>query len=123
MVPDDDIISYFGKYKNGALEAYGKMINHIMIEWDRLIMTQKEFLPAKAKKADWPLIIWIKPPVHENFRNNVMRQKFTKALQNMAKFHDNTRVLQLKKIWDSHNNNLFIKECNRFTAEGTITYW
>ena len=76
VVPDDDIITYFGKFKNGASEAYGKLINHTMIKWDRLILTQKEYLPAKAKKPDWPKLVCIIPPLHDNFKNNNLRIKF-----------------------------------------------
>ena len=37
--------------------------------------------------------------------------------------HQNVLVLALKKVWDSRDSNLFIKDAYRFTAEGMKTYW
>ena len=58
VVPDDDIISFIQHQKFGFSEAMGRLVDFIMVAWDRFILTQKENLPTKAKKSGgWPKII------------------------------------------------------------------
>ena len=49
IVPDDDIIKYVNFSNFGVSEAYGRLINHIMVEHNRLLETQMEFLPEEIK--------------------------------------------------------------------------
>ena len=125
IMPDDDIIMQIneGKYLLGMTKEYEKAINWIMSEHSKIITAHKEKLPAKAKKEHLPHIIWIEAPRHVNFSNNFLRDKFNLALQVAAKLNQDVSVMQLKKVWDKRNMSLFIKESNRFTAEGLQTYW
>ena len=123
VVPDNDIIEYIDYRKYGAAEVYAKFLDWIMTQQERLIASQKEYLPLKARQLNYPQIIWIEPPLHDNFDNNTQRAIFGNILSNTAQFYDGVSVLQLKKIWDEKDTKLFVKENKRFTADGMKKYW
>ena len=75
IVPDDDIIRiltdgdripFFGK-------SVTKLLNYIMVEHERAVASFKEFLSAKCVRPDFPQILWIQAPLHDNFKNNNLR--------------------------------------------------
>ena len=99
------------------------MIDHLMKEFHKLITIQKEFLPKRAKRANYPSIVWIEAPLHSNFCNNPERVKFNRELNNVARFHENNFVLQLKKFWDPADSSLYASEYRRYTNEGLTSYW
>ena len=123
VVPDDDLIKFYNRKGYGISTALGRIVDSIMVEHDRLVTAYKEFLPEKCKKEEYPHFIWILAPIHNNFANNSDRHKFNKCVERMAKFHKNTHALQLKKIWNLNNSNLFIRESRRFTTTGYNMYW
>ena len=69
-----------------------------MHDFDSLIIKQKDYLPVKAKKVIHLKVIWIEPPLNDNFHNNVEQAKYNKSLESIAMFHENTFALKLKKI-------------------------
>ena len=125
VVPDDNLISFMEgtNQESGLTKPLGRIIDAVMREYNNLINIQKEFLLKKAKKADYPKIVWIEPPLHANFNNNTERRKMIRAMNDVVKFHDNNFMLWLKKVWDAENLNLFSKKYNCFTNEGYTTYW
>ena len=44
-------------------------------------------------------------------------------MREVGKMHDNTSVLELKKVWNSKDEALYSKEQQRFSVEGMCTYW
>ena len=68
-------------------------------------------------------MVWIEAPMHNNYYNNAEREAFNRALNNAVKYHDNTKVLQLKKVWNTEDTNLYIQESSRYTSVGLNTYW
>ena len=123
IVLDDDLIKSVKYDKYGISDAYGRIINHIMVEHGRHIKSQKDYLPKKSKRPGIPGVIWIEAPNHMNFHNNDMREKFNKSMNSMAAFHDGYNVLQLKKIWEETNSNLYLDEYRRYTATGLAKSW
>ena len=75
MVLDDDIIKYFN-IGDASMEMaeyskqLGHLMNSIMTDFDKLLRAQKEYLPPKCKRSLYPQIIWIEPPVHQQFTSN-----------------------------------------------------
>ena len=47
----------------------------------------------------------------------------TESLQSLVKTYLNMTCLQLIKIWDPEDSNLFIYESYRFTTRGIKDYW
>ena len=123
IVPDDDLLTFLDYNKYGKSVIYGKVTDWIMTQHDRLLATQKEYLPLKAKSTIFPKVVWILPPLHTNFNNNTQRSKFGKEVEKMAVYHENVYALALKKIWDEHDTKLFVKETDRFTSDGYKRYW
>ena len=76
VVIDDDIIKYLKKKEKedntscANREGFERVLKWLMCQFDRLIITQKDFLPAKAKRNGEPAVIWIEPPTHRNFKSS-----------------------------------------------------
>ena len=123
FVLDEDVLQYLNHPGPGITKAMEHLIGAIMTDCDRLIASQKEYLPKRAKKAEYPQMIWILSPLHDNFSNITECIKFNKAVESVAQFHDNTFPLQLKKIWNKTDNSLYSAEYHRFTNKGYGVYW
>ena len=79
-----------------------------MTEMQKVIQSQKDYLPLKSKRDLLPFIIWIEAPTHRNFRNNNLRVKFNECIKNMSQLCSGVYTLALKKIWDSDDPAYFI---------------
>ena len=122
VVPDNDIIRLFEEFE-GISKPLSCILNYIMTEHERCIGSFKEMLPAKSLKADYPQILWLHAPQHDNFANNSQRFKFNKCLDEVSKLHSNVSTFMFKKVWDPKNGNFYLKESGRFTADGLRAYW
>ena len=124
IVLDEDLLTYaITENINIQEDVYQKLVYWLMKQIDTAIDIQKDYLPAKSKKFDYPHIVWIQPTVHKNFNNNELRIKFGKAMVSAGRVFDNMSVLQLKKIWDPEDSNLYVKEAARYTTAGLKNYW
>ena len=106
IIPDDDLVSYFGCEGAGFNKNMNRLLNHIMSEHNKLILAQKDYLPNKAKRPLYPHIVWLQSPYHRYFRNNNLREEFNRCLIDVVRFHDNTITLPFKKIWDEEDSTL-----------------
>ena len=126
IVIDDDLIQFIKDDLSDDTAwsvCYHKLLNNIMTEYDHVIEAHKDNLQIKSKKWNYPHMIWIMPPFHDNFRNSSQCIILEACMEAVAKFHSNTIALELKKVWNPHNMNLFAAESNRFTAAGYTAYW
>ena len=123
IVLDDDLIKFLNHEGYGITKSLGWLINNLMIEYDRLIETQKEYLSYKSKKSSHPILIWIEAPLHNEFDNNSEHLKFNKCLQEKSLFRRNMVSLHLKKVWDPSNKNYYLGHSQRFTTAGMDAYW
>ena len=123
IVPDADILDYC--VLKGVYHQINRVVEWIMRKLSRMVETHKEHLPHHCKKAGYPAFIWIEAPLHDNFTDeaNMARSHFNRIVSKAAILQENTWSLQLKKIWDSQNGSLFLKEEQRFTAEGLKYFW
>ena len=122
IVPDDDLIKFLAN-KATSNEAYRKILGAIMKQHNCYITTQKEWLPTKSKKGRlFPQIIWIDPPLHDNFVNNQTRNHFNRMLNETVKYHFNTISLGLRQVWDHSDTCLYIKESRHYTNLGLNSY-
>ena len=125
IVPDNDIIRYFWYREHDTQEGYARLLKWLMSQYDLMILSQKERLPQKAKRAAEPVFIWIEPPLHDSIwsKENDLRSQFGRALASVASLHENTHALKLKKGWDESDRSLYNRDECRFTAAGLISYW
>ena len=121
-VLDNDLVRNIDNGKN-MYSRVKRLAKWLMKEFTKAVDIYKDFIPSKAKREKFPQFLWIEPPLHENFRDNAKRKALSECLTNQAKFHHNTTVLKLVKIWSSDDLNNFDYETNRFTAEGLANYW
>ena len=132
IVLDDDIIHLFDSEdgilsdntdSQGISTQFSRILNYIMSSFERCIAAFKEHLPAKSLKASYPKFLWIQAPLHDNFKNNSLRFKLNRCLEEVTKLHSNCHTLHLKRVWDPKNLNLFLLDSQRYTAEGLSVYW
>ena len=125
MVLDDDILKSLYDYVDdeNLTQAIGCMLNFIMTEQECNIASYKEYLPAKCLCLDYPFILWIQAPCHDGFKNNQLRVRFNRSLEEISKLHTNVYSLVLKKVWDPQDMNLYSTDLSRFTNEGFRAYW
>ena len=127
MVLDNDIVHNVDEVPRFVCktEVLGKIMAYLFKELHKVIMTYKEALPNRARRYKYPQIIWIAPPENVNFTRdeNRLRSKFTYCLNWLCAMYDEMHTLELKKIWDTEDGNLFVPDAARFTAEGYLRYW
>ena len=124
VVLDDDLIKYLNFNQYGFSYASRCLLSYIMIEFKRILEAHAEHLPKKAKHTDdAPKFVWIQPPLHRNFTNNTLHNKFAKVCDEMARIHPNNFTLELKKGWDEHDDHLYLKDYRCFTDAGLVAYW
>ena len=123
VVPDADIIRSLNDCASGLTKNFARLLNFIMTEHERSLASFRENLPAKSLKQGYPHVLWIQALMHDHFNDNLLRYKFNKSLEEAVMFHSNIKSLYLKKVWNSTNTNLYVKECQRFTSDGYYTYW
>ena len=126
LVPDADIISFYGQKSNaGSSRGFAYMLNWIMHEHNKILDIYKDKLPEKCKKAYYPQMVWIELPGHTGFseEQSELRARFNTSLREIAKSHENISVLELKKIWNPKDPELYSVENECFSAAGLRSYW
>ena len=73
----------------------------------------------EGEKVNYPTFIWIEAPLHKNFNNNEARGRYNRALNTVAKLHDNMEVLQL----NSKDSSLYDHIDGVYTDKGWDSYW
>ena len=124
VVLENDIINEVELKSFGVSEYYGRHIEEIINECNKITLEFANILPFQAKRDGWPKFIWVSPTQH-NYTplQKVMRGKFTEVLENIAQHHRNVWPVKLRQIWDENNNSLFSHANNKFTNEGLHTFW
>ena len=123
VVLDNDIIKYANWNIFGMSVIYGRLLHFLFSEFNRQISAKKDYLLKKAIRNGLPHVLWINPPFHTNFPDNPQRAKFGKCLDRTATLYPNMWSLKLKKIWNSQDTSLYLKDAGHFTATGLMTYW
>ena len=123
FILDNDLIKFVNIASFGISVIYGRIIHYMCDEIMKLLTSKKEKLPKRATRDQFPHVIWIVPPFHSFFTDNPQCAKLGKALDNTVVLFKNMWSLKLKKIWDSQDSTLYVKDSHRFTVTGLMTYW
>ena len=118
IVVEDDLI----KDPKIPPEAYQKMIDWIMCEHEKATTRFRSFLPQKAKKYMWPLMLWLIPTLHVNYNNFQKRKSFIAALREAADDH-NVALLPLRQVWCHTDSTLFTARQQQYTNGGLNVIW
>ena len=125
FIPENDFIQEI-EYKGwGVTEYYGKYLEEIINETNKLIMEFLSELPSKSKRDGWPKVVWILPTLHKNYspQDRELRIKFTETIENIAQHHKNVWSVKLKQVWDEDNISLYSHLNRKYTNEGYHTFW
>ena len=121
---EDDIISNIIYNDFGLKILYGEILDWLMSEIRMLIQEFKRMIPARAKKAGLPKIIWLGPTIHSAYRNNNKRIKFTDSLASVCHLFPEVSAFKVKKPWLEDNIEYFLGgDKNRWSADGIRSYW
>ena len=121
IVPDDDIIRCVDVSKEVAPHVWMCVLSWLMKEMKCIVLTQKEFLPTKAKRNGQPHFIWLEAPLNTDFLNNEDRMVFNTALHQAGKLNEGVTILKLKQVWEPDSQNYFISASLRYTSAGIST--
>ena len=87
IVVEDDLMKD-NIVQHATADEYKEMIDWIMAEHAKVITRFKSYMPMKAKKYQWPLILWVIPTLHVNYNNFSQRKNFIMGLRNAADEHN-----------------------------------
>ena len=128
VVLDDDIVRYVdSKHKDDVVLSVeiGKITEWLAREFERAILSYRDYLPSKAKRDYFGHVLWIAPPTHKFFgrSSNLKRERQSSCLNTVVKFRQNMSCLRMLKIWEHDDANSFVHDSYRFTSEGLARYW
>ena len=120
VVLDDDVVKNINYPESTAI-----VTNWLVDQFEKLINSHQEKLPAKAIKAFYLHILWMCPPTHKFFgeSGNQRRTKQSKCIESAVKNKPNMLSLKIIKSWDHKDSNAFIYDSYRFTSSGLNKYW
>ena len=102
MVIEDDIISNLRIDKDITVtekllyKVYNKLSKWLVRETFRAMESFLDLLPQRARRNNDPVIIWILPTTHKNYKNNWEREIFSKCLASAGKGKRNMLFLELR---------------------------
>ena len=127
IVLDADFFADLSISKFGLTQLMERGLNWIAKEVYRLALTQKENLPTKFVKQNYPKFLWAIAPGHKYFVDNDKRRKYNNCIEDACKNFHNMHVLHLKNFWDYDKEGMVMCTGNRagyrITANGLHNYW
>ena len=123
VVFESDSVNYMVNKDFTSPAQAERFISYLMNEFRKVITAFKEKLPGKAKRHNWPHVLWATPVVHKNFPNKRVREIFSTALEKTALMHTNMSALRLKQVWDQEDHSLVTHDGHRVTNAGYKSYW
>ena len=114
---EDDIIRYLNYNDYGVTAMYGKTLDYFAKTIRDMIDNFKErYLPKRAKRIDWPMIIWIPPTTHVNYKNNNLRKKFATEMANQVQ--TNPYMVVMNIAWNTQATSLACDLTGRLIPAG-----
>ena len=128
VILDDDIIRRVeAKCDEDNLEnmstIFSCVMKHLINQFRKLIESRKDQLPEKSISKIYPTIYWVESPQHCNFNNNLSRRKMNSAIQAECSILDNSKIMRMKKVWNSDDEHAYLASHSRFTSDGIFKYW
>ena len=82
FVLDDDVLKQTALNLSEARSGrFSTIVKYLMEEVHHMMTLYSELLPKKTKREFLPHIIWILPPTHKYFPNNLLRDHFVDAME------------------------------------------
>ena len=122
VVLEDDLLNKINKNFDETI-IYAKAVKWIMNEFNKVIKSLIDLLPAKAKTEEYPYVLWLHATRHRLYPDDKLREIFNAVLASVGKQHSNNFTLELKQLWKRDEDHLFNQQENKLTAYGIKTYW
>ena len=123
VVFDDDLIDFLLYEGYGVASMYGLWIEKLIKTLNEMCKDRQDPMPKKSHRSDYPMIYWMSPPHHANFKNNQTRTKFNACLDVALKAEPNMHTIKMKEVWDYENSDLVYSGTGHMTTQGFGTYW
>ena len=126
IIFEEDLVNATDYNDFGLADIYQQLLEWIIKEYHRSVITIKDRLPNKAARMHQPHIIFIAPSVHRNYKNDNKRRKFTLALEKAARESRNfldMSTYRLRKQWDPEDNMLVSRALHKMTETGLRAFW
>ena len=121
VVLEDDIIRYLNFNDYGVTTLYGRVIEFMSSNVRNAVDKFKEqFLPTRAKRSQYPMIIWIMPTSHMHYRNNTLRRKFAHELEGQIVQH---HAFCTDVLWNSQSPAVVNDITGKMIPAGIRRYW
>ena len=121
IILNRDLIDYLNYDNYGLSGMVGPWIEWLAAEFNKLINDQKNCLPKKAVREDYPQLYWCNNPCHMDFIDNNPRIKLDAVMESVMNLYSNMRVIKLKECWRPNDSKLVTN--NRCTSFGLTTHW
>ena len=123
VVLEDAIIDDVGSANYGITNDYEIRTKWLINQYRKIVDAFLDYLPYKSKKDGWPKFLYISPSMHRNYRNNALRKKFTRVLEDICSITERMALIRIRAGWDFDDNNIFLDQQQRYTTEGLASFW
>ena len=123
VVLEDAIINDVGTANFGVTNDFEIRTKWLISQYRKIIDAFIDYLPHKSKRDNWPKLLFISPSLHCNYRNNNLRKKFTRILEDTCAYTEKSTSMRLRTGWDYDDTNIFLEPQQRFTTEGLASFW
>ena len=121
IIPDTDILQSIKVTGYGISEALRHLVHWMATEFNKIVEIHKDRLTNKSKKKNYPSFMWIPPPLHANFEDNTLRNKFAKSIKSSLHIQPHHMMLKLLKVWNYEDTSL--AKANRYTLPSYKAFW
>ena len=123
IVLEDSIINDVPVCDFGLKVEYEVRLKWLISQYRKLIESFIDLIPFKSRKDNWPKFLYLCPSLHNNYRNNTLRKKFTRSLEDICSYSEKSSAIRLRHGWDQDDNNIYLEQQQRFTTEGLASFW
>ena len=120
IVLEDDIVQLLEDDKFAVAQVFGKYIEYIANELERIISDRRNQLPKKARNET--TIYWVAATKHEHYGNNELRTIFNLCLDSVMKTQEKMFIIRLKEHWNFEDE-LLVNNIGKLTELGSKTLW
>ena len=95
----------------------------LISQYRKIIDAFLDYLPMKCKRDTWPQMLFVVPSLHCNYRNNNLRKKFMRILEDTCACSERATAMRLRNGWDYDDTNIFLESQQRYSTEGLASFW
>ena len=122
LIFENDVLNALNHFKPGVSLLSGRCLEWLANQLHRMVVSQKEKLPSKARKFKYPTILWTLLPLHSSWSRAISeaRGKFNNCIKNTVSLFREMDTLEIED-WDTSDMKLLNK--NKMTATGLNNFW